>query len=90
MDAIENNFHFGEGMTLDALPVGHVARVVQVHGSGAHRRRLLELGMVAGTPIRRTGAAPLGEPLTFELRGAVLALRRSEACQIDVEPEEAR
>ncbi len=71
-------------MTLDALPVGHVARVVKVHGGGAHRRHLLELGMVVGAPIRRTGSAPLGEPLTFELRGAVLALRRFEASQVEV------
>ena len=74
-------------MTLDALPVGQSATVVGVRGQGAHRRRLLELGMVAGTRIRRTGAAPLGEPLTFEIRGTVLALRRREADQVEVTPE---
>ena len=82
---VENDFHLGMSMTLDSLPVGQVAHVVVVHGQGAHRRRLLELGMVEGATIRRTGAAPLGEPLTYELRGAVLALRTSEAAQVEVE-----
>ena len=71
-------------MTLDALPVGQHTTIVAVTGNGALRRRLLELGLVPGTPIRRTGAAPLGEPLTFEVRGAVLALRKSEAARVEV------
>jgi len=82
---VEIDFHLGMPMTLDSLPVGQVAHVLVVRGQGAHRRRLLELGMVEGATIRRTGAAPLGEPLTYELRGAVLALRSSEASQVEVE-----
>jgi ferrous iron transport protein A len=72
-------------MTLDALTVGQHAVVRGVTGTGALRRRLLELGLVPGAAIQRTGAAPLGEPLTFEVRGAVLALRRAEAARVEVE-----
>ena len=42
-------------------------------------RRLLEMGVTPGVEIRRLGAAPLGDPLEFELRGYRLSLRKSEA-----------
>ena len=72
-------------MTLDELPLDRVARIVQVGGTGPFRRRLLELGLLPNTRIRRTGSAPLGDPKTFQVRGAVLALRRAEATSVSVE-----
>lgn len=71
-------------MTLDQLEPGEVASVTRVNGAGAFRRRLLELGLLPGTTIGRTGQAPLGDPLTFRVRGAVLGLRRTEAATIEV------
>ncbi len=59
--------------------------MVAVRGEGPFRRRLLELGILPGTPIARTGQAPLGDPLTYRVRGAVLALRRVEASSVEVE-----
>ena len=50
-------------MTLDELQPGSTARIRSVQGEGTFRRRLLELGLVPGTAIERTGQAPLGDPL---------------------------
>jgi ferrous iron transport protein A len=72
-------------MSLDRVSVGTEVRIRSVGGEGSFRRRLLELGLLPGTRILRTGQAPLGDPLSFRVRGAVLCLRRSEAATVDVE-----
>lgn len=69
-------------MTLDQLQPGQTARIAAVQGPGSFRRRLLELGLVEGAPITRQGSAPLGDPLTFRIRGAILALRRTDAAAV--------
>ena len=61
------------------LAVGESGRVVRVVGADEVSRRLLEMGVTPGVEIRRLGAAPLGDPLEFELRGYRLSLRKSEA-----------
>jgi Fe2+ transport system protein FeoA len=73
--------------SLDRLETGHAATIASVGGEGVFRRRLLELGLLPGTLIARTGQAPLGDPLSFRVRGAVLCLRRSEAANIGVRSE---
>lgn len=70
---------------LAQLETGQAGRVVQVVGSGEVSRRLLEMGITPGTEVRLLRAAPLGDPLEFELRGYRLSLRRSEAEQIDIQ-----
>jgi Fe2+ transport system protein FeoA len=72
---------------MDLLGSGQAARVLKVGGAGAFRRRLLELGVLPGTEVVRTGQAPLGDPLSFRVRGAVLCLRRDQAATIEVESE---
>jgi Fe2+ transport system protein FeoA len=92
----ENGYHFHLGalgshhsedtrMTLDQLQPGDCADVTVVGGHGPFRRRLLELGILPGTLVERTGQAPMGDPLTFRIRGAVLCLRRTEAATIEVD-----
>ena len=71
-------------MTLDQLRLGDRANVTSIGGEGPFRRRLLELGLLPGTPIERTGQAPLGDPLSFRVRGAVLCLRRADAQAIRI------
>lgn len=71
-------------MRLDELAVGETGAIRTIGGEGVFRRRLLELGLVPGTPIVRTGQAPLGDPLTFRVRGTVLALRRTDAARIEL------
>lgn len=67
------------------LAVGDVARVLRVTGASEVSRRLLEMGVTPGVEIVCLGAAPLGDPLEFELRGYRLSLRRNEAQQIEIE-----
>ena len=71
-------------VSLDALEVGRHARVLAVRGTGAVARRLMEMGVVPGAPVRVIKAAPLGDPLEVRVRNYHLALRRSEAQTVSV------
>jgi ferrous iron transport protein A len=66
------------------LAVGESAQVARIAGTDDVSRRLLEMGVTPGVEIRRLGAAPLGDPLEFELRGYRLSLRRSEAQHVEI------
>ena len=68
------------GRTLEDLSVGHTAEVVGLAPScqGIQRRRLLDLGVVPGTRIRSELASRSGDPTAFEIRGALIALRREQ------------
>ena len=71
-------------LSLDELPLGAPARVLSVAGSGSVARRLMEMGVVPGAPVRVIRAAPLGDPLEVRVRNYHLALRRAEARTITV------
>jgi ferrous iron transport protein A len=71
-------------VSLDRLRAGKCARVLAVRGEGAIARRLMEMGVVPGAPVRVIKAAPLGDPLEVRVRNYHLALRRSEAQTISV------
>lgn len=77
---------------LTALPPGSRAVVVAVDDSGPIGRRLLDLGLLPGTPVRAIRHAPLGDPGIYELRGYRLCLRRTETDRIrvrrDLAPDE--
>jgi ferrous iron transport protein A len=66
------------------LDVGQHARVVRINGNDDVSRRLLEMGVTPGIDIRRIGAAPLGDPLEYEVRGYRLSLRKTEAQHIEI------
>ena len=66
-------------ITLDRLESGTDAVVAGLEGAPAFRRRLLEAGFVEGSRVRFLMATPFGDPLVFFLRGASIALRKSEA-----------
>jgi DtxR family Mn-dependent transcriptional regulator len=68
------------GRTLEDVEVGHSAEVVGLAPScqGIQRRRLLDLGVVPGTRIRSELASTSGDPTAFEIRGALIALRREQ------------
>ncbi|HZT59410.1 MAG TPA: ferrous iron transport protein A [Pyrinomonadaceae bacterium] len=70
--------------SLDRLRMGRQARVLAVKGEGAVARRLMEMGVVPGAPIRVVRTAPLGDPLEIRVRNYHLALRRNEAQAISV------
>ena len=67
------------------LVVGEVGRVVRVAGADEVSRRLLEMGVTPGVEVRCLGAAPLGDPLEFELRGYRLSLRKAEAAHVELD-----
>jgi Fe2+ transport system protein FeoA len=72
-------------MTLDELPLGQTAKVVKLTGSGAVRRRLMEMGITPLAVVEAVRRAPLGDPLDVKVRGYHLSLRKEEAAGVEVE-----
>ena len=68
-----------EKRTLSSLSVGQSGIVQAVCTEGDMRRRLQDLGLICGTRVDCVGISPLGDPKAFRIRGAVIALRRSDA-----------
>ncbi|MBR4081246.1 MAG: ferrous iron transport protein A [Clostridia bacterium] len=71
--------------TLKDIRVGQTATIVKVHGEGALRRRIMDMGLTRGTSIFVRKVAPLGDPMELNLRGYELSLRRDDAEMIEVE-----
>ncbi len=67
------------------LTTGQHGQVLEVKAGGHLRRRLLELGLIPGTFIERLMESPAGDPVCYRIRGAMIALRRSDADQVIVE-----
>ena len=72
--------------TLDQLAAGQLATVAAITAPEDRRRRLLELGFVPGAPVAALQVAPWGDPMAYGVCGAVIALRRADARQIQVIP----
>jgi ferrous iron transport protein A len=75
----------GVSNQLARVPLRTLCIVKSVGGARAVRRRLLELGLVPGTPVTVVGVSPLGDPLELEVRGSRLSIRKKEAFAIEVE-----
>lgn len=71
--------------TLKEIKVGQSAKIVRVHGEGALRRRIMDMGLTRGTDIYVRKVAPLGDPMELNIRGYELSLRRDDAEMIEVE-----
>lgn len=71
--------------TLNTLPVGSTAKVKALHAAGDFRRRLLDLGLVEGTPVECVQKSPSGDPVAFWIRGAVIALRNEDSSKVEIE-----
>ncbi len=71
---------------LSDLPVGARARVVEIGGERNFRRRLMELGLLPGTPVRLVRKADIGGILEVEVRGCHLSLRQAEARHLVLQP----
>jgi len=77
-------------VTLNDLHTGETAVITKIRGRGAFRKRITELGFVKGRPIRVVKAAPLRDPVEYEILDSNVSLRRSEASLVEViTPEEA-
>ncbi len=70
--------------TLKEVKIGTSATVVKLHGEGALRRRIMDMGVTRGTQVYVRKVAPLGDPIEVNLRGYELSLRKSDAELIEV------
>ncbi len=71
--------------TLKHAKIGTPVRVVKLHGEGALRRRIMDMGITKGVEITVRKTAPLGDPIEVTVRGYQLSLRKSDADMIEIE-----
>ncbi len=71
--------------TLRDVKIGKTAKVVKLHGEGALRRRIMDMGITKGVEIFVRKVAPLGDPLEISVRGYELSIRKGDAEMIEVE-----
>ncbi len=73
---------------LTLLPIGRKARVKRLTSDGMTRRRMLDLGLIIDTIVEALLKSPAGDPVAYDIRGAVIALRSEEAGKIMVDVNE--
>ena len=71
--------------TLKEVKVGETATVVKLHGGGATKRRIMDMGLTKGTEVYIRKVAPLGDPVEITIRGYELSIRKADAELIEVE-----
>ncbi|NLT57815.1 MAG: ferrous iron transport protein A [Clostridiales bacterium] len=70
--------------TLREVKPGQSATVVKLHGEGALRRRIMDMGITRGTSVYVRKVAPLGDPVEINVRGYELSLRKEDCAMIEV------
>ena len=70
--------------TLGDVKVGESSTIVKLHGEGALRRHLMDLGLIKGTSFKVVKVAPFGDPVEITVRGYELSLRRDDAESVEV------
>ncbi len=71
--------------TLKDVKIGATAKVVKLHGEGAVKRRIMDMGITKGVEIYLRKVAPLGDPMEIMVRGYELSLRKADAEMVEVE-----
>ena len=71
--------------TLKEVRIGQSAIIKKLHGEGAVKRRIMDMGLTKGTEVYVRKVAPLGDPLELTVRGYELSLRKEDAQGIEVE-----
>lgn len=71
--------------TLRDVPVGAKIKVVRLHGGGAVKRRIMDMGVTKGVDIFVRKVAPLGDPVEVTVRGYELSVRKADAQMIEVD-----
>ena len=71
--------------TLREASIGETVKVVKLHGEGAVKRRIMDMGITKGAEIYVRKAAPFGDPVEVTVRGYELSLRKADAEMIEVE-----
>ena len=71
-------------MTLKDVKIGSTCTVKRIHGEGALKRRIMEMGITKGVEIYVRKVAPLGDPVEITVRGYELSIRKSDAELIEI------
>ena len=71
--------------TLRDAKIGETVKVVKLHGEGAIRRRIMDMGITKGVEIYVRKVAPLGDPIELTVRGYELSIRKADAETIEIE-----
>ena len=71
--------------TLREVKVGETAKVVKLHGEGAVKRRIMDMGITKGVEVYVRKLAPLGDPIEVNVRNYELSLRKADAEMIEVQ-----
>ena len=71
--------------TLKQAQVGDTVNVVKLHGEGAIKRRIMDMGLTKGVEVHVRKAAPFGDPIEVTVRGYELSLRKADAEMIEIE-----
>ncbi len=71
--------------TLRDVPIGTTAKVKKLHGEGAIKRRIMDMGITRGAEVFVRKVAPLGDPIEIKVRGYELSLRKADADLVEVE-----
>ena len=71
--------------TLRDAKIGETVKVVKLHGEGAVKRRIMDMGITKGAKVHVRKVAPLGDPVEVTVRGYELSIRKEDAEKIEVE-----
>ena len=71
--------------TLKEVAIGSSTKVVKLHGEGAVKRRIMDMGITKGVEVYVRKVAPLGDPIEVTVRGYELSIRKDDAAMIEVE-----
>ena len=71
--------------TLKNTKIGQTVTVVKLHGEGAVKRRIMDMGLTRGTEVTVQTVAPLGDPIELTVRGYQLSIRKADAEMVEVE-----
>lgn len=71
--------------TLRQAKVGDNVKVVKLHGEGAVKRRLMDMGLTRGVEVHIRKVAPLGDPIEVTVRGYELSIRKADAEMIEID-----
>ncbi len=71
--------------TLRDVAIGDSAKVKKLHGEGAVKRRIMDMGITKGVEVTVQKVAPLGDPLEITVRGYQLSIRKADAAMVEVE-----
>lgn len=74
---------------LEQIQPGQTVSVIRLHGAGAIKRRIMDMGITKGTSVFVRKVAPLGDPMEITVRGYELSMRKADCAMIEVQPIDA-